>query len=161
MSRATTSPRASTSSGSGATAATRRRWAAGPRRSTTSLNTTASYLVYKHVFHVSESTATRGFSGIVAALFGLLYAATVGYVWELVDWRRAADTALLVLLLTMVGILFRGGQLDLTVAAVAAVGVVLAGVRIVPVAEWHEPRQLVDAVGYEPNGDEGAERDGD
>lgn len=111
---------------------------------------TASYLVYKHVFHVSETAVSRGFSGVVAACYGLLYAGTVGFVRELSDWRRAVNFGLAVLLLVLVGILFRGGALEPVVAAVAGVGVVLVGSDLVPRDAWREPRRVLGQMAREP-----------
>lgn len=72
----------------------------------------------------AKDAATRGFSGIVGALFGLLFAALLGLVQrESGDWRKSFFVGQAVILLVLGNILFSSGTLTFTVAGVVALGI--------------------------------------
>lgn len=74
----------------------------------------------------AENAATRGFSGVIAAIFGLLFAAVLEVVWERASWKETFGIGASVLLLSMIGILVGGGSLKFEVLALGILGVSLS-----------------------------------
>lgn len=74
----------------------------------------------------AENAATRGFSGVIAAIFGLLFAAVLEVIWEQASWKETFGIGASVLLLSMIGILIRGGSLTLEMLGLGVFGVLLS-----------------------------------
>ncbi|EJN61570.1 hypothetical protein [Halogranum rubrum] len=102
------------------------------------------YLVFRYAFEATANSATRGFSGIVSALFGWLFVATVALVWRDVDAQRAIYTALTIVLGILGGIVLLSGIATPAILGALGVGVVLSATGFVP---WETVRSggLLDA----------------
>lgn len=90
-----------------------------------------SYVIYQFVLHVNEA-ATRGFSGIVGTIFGLLFAAILGFVRENTGWRETFGVGASLTILIMLGILLRGGELETTTLVLGVIGSAMALTFVVP-----------------------------
>ena len=66
----------------------------------------ASYLVFRFVYHASEMTVTRGFSGIVGALAGFLFASLVAFLADRYGRFRGLSAGMLMLLVALGALLF-------------------------------------------------------
>lgn len=80
----------------------------------------------------ADAAATRGFSGIVGAIFGLLFVAVLEIVYDLTDWRGVTGVGMAVLLVAMLQMLLRAGAATVPVIALGLVGVVLSVTLVVP-----------------------------
>ena len=87
----------------------------------------------------AENAATRGFSGVVAAIFGLLFAAVLEVVWERASWKETFGIGASILLLSMIGILILGGSLTMEVLAFGGLGVLLSLSLVVSVDALRRP----------------------
>lgn len=106
----------------------------------------SDYLIFRFVLGVAEESATRGFSGVVAALYGLLFATLVGYVYELRDWIAAVNFGLAIVLATLGGVLFYSGVGSLLLYGVVAGGVAIVGVNLVSLNVICDGGRLKDAI---------------
>jgi MFS family permease len=103
----------------------------------------ASYLVFGFVFHATETAATRGFSGIVAALAGFLFGSLVAFLAERYGRFRGISAGLLMLLVALGALLF---SVSAVVAwwemGVIALGIVLEASILVPREVLTRPSEL-------------------
>lgn len=108
----------------------------------------ADYAVFQWLLGAKDA-ATRGFSGIVGALFGFLFATLLGLVQRISgDWRKSFFVGQAVILLVMGNILFSSGALTFTVAGVVAIGIALTIWALLPnelVREAEARRQFANA----------------
>lgn len=91
----------------------------------------AGYAFYQWIL-VLPKTSTRGFSGLVGAMFGLLYAGLVWFVYYRTDRRLAGSLATLLVLLSMGMILFYANRLTSTVIGLVTFGTGLLLVELIP-----------------------------
>lgn len=69
----------------------------------------SDYVIFYHIFG-AKSAATRGFSGVVAELFGLLLASLIEFVWDRTSIKEATGVGLAIVLSTMVMMLVIAGE---------------------------------------------------
>lgn len=92
----------------------------------------ANYAFYQWVLHLPNA-ANRGFSGIVGALFGLLFASLVGLVYrESGEWVRAFAAGSALILGVLGVIVVYGGIMTGTLGVLLAVGLVASLSALLP-----------------------------
>jgi membrane associated rhomboid family serine protease len=101
------------------------------------------YAAFKYILQATEKTATRGFSGITAALLGLvLVTATREVYLATSDWRKPVNYAFTIILLCLGGILFLNGTGSLILYGAILGGVTLVGSSFIPRTAISEPGEF-------------------
>lgn len=104
-----------------------------------------SYLIYQFVLHADEA-ATRGFSGIVGAIFGLLFASILGVVREKTGWWETFGVGSSLALLVMLGVLLRGGELETMTLVLGILGSAMALTFVIPWRFRDDPSQVLPTI---------------
>lgn len=91
----------------------------------------SSYVIYKFGFGV-EGTVTRGFSGIGAAVFGLLFVAILKITYDDKWWQGVFGIGMAVVLVTMIRMLIRGGAVDAQILILGLIAGVLSLSLVIP-----------------------------
>jgi membrane associated rhomboid family serine protease len=88
------------------------------------------YLSFRYVIRATESAATRGFSGIAAALLGLVLVAAASEVYVLIKSRQETLLyTMAIVLLSLGGIVVKGGIGTIRTYALLGLGVSLLSVQ--------------------------------
>lgn len=87
----------------------------------------------------AENAATRGFSGVIAAIFGLLFAAVLEVIREQTSWKETFGIGASVLLLSMIGILIHGESLTIEMLGLGVFGVLLSFSLVVSLDALRHP----------------------
>jgi len=112
--------------------------------------TGVSYVVFARYFRVSGANFL-GFSAVVAALFGLLFAQVVAWVAALTTRLQGVAVGVLISLLGLTWVLQRGGDLPLWLVGVVALGVVALSYVVLPGWVWRSPDRVGNALArYNP-----------
>lgn len=92
-----------------------------------------SYLAFRFVHGATETAVTRGFSGVVGGLAGVLFGSLVVFLAERYDRFRASMAAQFLLLVLSVLVLYGlAADVPLPLAALLVAGLVAAGVGVLP-----------------------------
>lgn len=99
------------------------------------------YVAYRYVVPL-DGVVTRGFSGIVGGLAGLLWASVPAYVADEYGRWRAVRVGMVALLVPLVALLANLSGLSVPTAAVVAIGLGAALANVVPRELWSDPAGL-------------------
>jgi len=111
----------------------------------------SDYLVYRYLLNVTDQVATRGFSGIVAALFGLLLVIVVKEVHTICqNWQRTTNYFLALILSILGGIVLYSGIGTLVIYISIVVGLVLVVFGVIPLDKLLNPGQMVQDIKTRP-----------
>lgn len=102
----------------------------------------SDYVIFYRIIG-AENAATRGFSGVVAGLFGLLLASLLEFVWEKTSIKEASGVGLAIVLSTMVMMLVIGGEASFQTLLVGGFGVLLSLLLGTPWDNIRRPRELL------------------
>lgn len=104
----------------------------------------SDYVIFYHIFG-AKNAATRGFSGVVAGLFGLLLASLIEFVWDRTSIKEATGVGLAIVLSTMVMMLVIAGEASLQMILLGGFGALLSLLLGIPWDNIRRPQELLSS----------------